>query len=243
MSATRFRTFLACAPGLERALGVEVQRIGALVACADGVPSTPHVSKARLEQGGVEVWLSREALWAACHYARCVERVRVRLGSGGATHRATDFRTFRAIAARLPWAAFYAAGVRLHADVRATASKSKLIHSGALEERVFAALAAKYDVVNAPTRYTFEERRGADDDDEDGGDAKAVKGSGKPTGKPVAAGKPTTVVKNAGGATSVAVSVRVDHDVCEFSVDAALGAGDEGALHRRGCVDCCHFDC
>jgi 23S rRNA G2445 N2-methylase RlmL len=133
MSATRFRTFLACAPGLETTLCTEINRISSLIpsvspsGTSHGAAAVQHVSKPRIETGGIELWLSPVALWTVCNFARCAESIRVRLGQ---PVKSTDFRSFRASAARLPLPAFHATGSAINAHVKATALKSKLIHTG-----------------------------------------------------------------------------------------------------------------
>jgi putative N6-adenine-specific DNA methylase len=118
----RLRWFAVAAPGLEEAAARE---LGAL----------PDVAEVAVVPGGVE-WSGplasglRANLWL-----RIATRVLARAG----TVEAREFGQLRRRAARLPFAAFVAPGAAVH--VRASASRCRLYHTGALAENVFHAIA------------------------------------------------------------------------------------------------------
>ncbi len=121
MSTSRLRLFVACAPGLEPLLAAEV----ASVWPADEV---------RKVRGGVTLFAPVEALWTVVMRARCAETVRVRIGRFDAT----SFVDLERGLARVPFHAWIPRDAAV--DVRASARRSKLIHTGAIEERVRAHL-------------------------------------------------------------------------------------------------------
>ncbi|MCB9507302.1 MAG: RNA methyltransferase [Myxococcales bacterium] len=85
--------------------------------------------------GGVEFVADLGVLWSAVSTLRTPESIRVRIAS----FVASDFDTLSARLARAPWHAYLAGR---DANVRVVCHKSKLYHSGAVEERARAALAA-----------------------------------------------------------------------------------------------------
>src|SRR5262245_16561985 len=126
MSASVFRAFAACSPGVESLLASELTALGAT---------------GESERGGVEFSGSRELLWRVLRESRLAESVRVRL-------RAFEARTFAELEsglARLPWHAYLDRGAfgagRVRIDV--TCKKSRLYHSDAVAERVEQVIAAR----------------------------------------------------------------------------------------------------
>ncbi len=112
--------FLPCAPGLEPLLAAEVtQRLGAA---------------GREVAGGVELSGDRALIYRANLELGLAMRVLVRLGE-------FDARTFGELvdrAGKLPWEQWLAAGGPL--ALRVTAKKSRLYHTGAIAERIRAAV-------------------------------------------------------------------------------------------------------
>lgn len=118
----RLVAFAACAPGTERLAATEIRALGARVLGT--------------EPGGVTWGATHRQLYAAHLWCRVVTRVVVRV----ATFRAFTFAELERGCATVPWATWLQPGVL--AEVRASAHRSKLIHTGAVEERVQAALEA-----------------------------------------------------------------------------------------------------
>jgi 23S rRNA G2445 N2-methylase RlmL len=85
-------------------------------------------------------------------------------------------------------------------------------------------LEAKYNVLNAPTEYEFEERATNHD--------KPASKDSKTTATKPSTKKPQVVKTSTRPPVDVSISVRVERDWCEFSLDAVSGQG--GELHRRG---------
>jgi putative N6-adenine-specific DNA methylase len=121
---TRLTAFAACAPGTERLASAEIRALGARVLGT--------------EPGGVTVACTERQLYAAHLWCRCVTRWVVRV----ATFRATSFAALEAGAARVEWERWLLRWAPEPALVRASAHRSKLIHTGAIEERVSGALEA-----------------------------------------------------------------------------------------------------
>lgn len=114
--------FVACAPGLERLLADEVQAIaGAAEAVAGGVEA--RGDRGTLARCLVELGLASHVLVRVASFrARSLEELEARVG-------------------RLGWSGFLTRGVPR--QVRATASKSRVRHTGAIEERVARAIATR----------------------------------------------------------------------------------------------------
>ncbi len=149
-SSTSYRLFAGCAPGLQHVLRAELDALATGWSRAAGHPG--HMTRIRTTEQGVEAWVTREGLWAVCQWARLPEFVRVRVGK---PFYATDFRVFRAASAKLPFYGFLSKSRPVHATVKAVCSKSKLIHSTALEQRVMAALCSKYVIMFAQTHLVL----------------------------------------------------------------------------------------
>jgi putative N6-adenine-specific DNA methylase len=112
--STRYRVFAAVAPGLEADAMAEAAETFSGVAALDG---------------GVRWTSTADELWWAVHHLRIPDNLRVRV----ARFEATDFATLEARLSRVPWHAYLAGPP---ADVRVGARKSRLNHTGAIEERV-----------------------------------------------------------------------------------------------------------
>ena len=115
---TRYRAYVTVSPGLEDVLLEEVDGI---------LTSTPTW---RTTRGGIEGWLDPIDLWSLAHFCRVAEGLRIRVGR-------FDARTFAQFVAGLkkaPLAAYLAPGAR--PKVQVTSRKSKLMHTGAIAERV-----------------------------------------------------------------------------------------------------------
>jgi putative N6-adenine-specific DNA methylase len=134
--------FAVVAPGLEE---VARRELAAL----------PEATDVRGVDGGVE-WRGPPSSGARANlWSRTVTRVLVRVGDVDAR----EFGKLRRGLARLPWAPFVPAGATI--AVRATASKCRLYHTGAIAESILLGLGdAVRDVSAAP-------KAGADEDGED----------------------------------------------------------------------------
>jgi putative N6-adenine-specific DNA methylase len=126
VSIVPFELFVACAPGLEPLLADELAELGL----------TPQPSA-----GGVTVHASLDALYRVLLGAGLALKVLLRVGSFHAQH----FAKLEHALTQLDWGRVLGAGTRI--DVRATASKSKLYHTGAIRERVVRVLATKVGAV------------------------------------------------------------------------------------------------
>jgi putative N6-adenine-specific DNA methylase len=190
MSASRYRLFAGVSPGFERLLAAELSRIAQRVSW-------------KVEQGGAEGLVTRDELWAIAHKSRLAELMRVRLGHFPVTR----FQDLVARLEKLPWSAYIQRGLPELPSVSAVAVKSKLIHTGAISERVLAALYNR-DITLRPPRTT----RGvySDFETEAGGTLPAHRHSASSSGAP-------------------RIFVRMLHNECTVSVDAA---GPQ--LHKRG---------
>ncbi len=114
--------FAVCAPGLEQVLLAEVQALGC---------------KGRAAAGGVEVDGTLRDVQRLNLWLRTASRVLVRLG----TVKATAFPELVRKATELPWEKFAVPGKA--AQIRVTCRKSRLYHSGAVAERLHAAMEAR----------------------------------------------------------------------------------------------------
>ena len=118
--------FAVAAPGLEPLVAAELRRLTALCPLEIAAP----------EPGGVEFRAGQRGLYAANLHLRTASRVLVRMG----TFHASAFHELERHAARLPWAAFTAAGQAI--TFRVTSRKSRLYHQDAVAERLLAAAGA-----------------------------------------------------------------------------------------------------
>ena len=115
---TRYRAYITVSPGLEETL---TEELGSLL---EAKP------KWRVNKGGLEGWLDVADLWAVSHFSRIAEGVRIRIGR-------FEARTFEQLvdgAKKLPLRAYI--GPHASVKVQVTSKKSKLIHTGAIEERI-----------------------------------------------------------------------------------------------------------
>jgi putative N6-adenine-specific DNA methylase len=121
--------FAVCAPGIEPVLEAEVRALGLRgTAAAGGV----DVQGALPEPLRLNLW------------SRTASRVLVRMGE---PFRATAFPELVRKASALPWEQFVRRGSRV--AFRVTCRKSRLYHSGAVEERLLAALSSRIAVTHA----------------------------------------------------------------------------------------------
>ncbi len=112
--------FASCLPGLEPLLAGELQALGTVPAPA---------------AGGVEFAADLALAQRACLWLGTASHVLIRLGS----FHCRALGELQRKAAGIPWAQWLRADVPL--DLRATARKSRLFHTGAITERVEAAIA------------------------------------------------------------------------------------------------------
>ena len=125
--STRYQIFATITPGLEPLLLAELVQLG-----------LQHV---RARQGGVTVVGAPEDLWRVCLHSRLAESARVRLGR---PTRVTTLDQLQARAGALAWAAFLPRGGP-SPQLRVTCRKSRLMHSGAVAQRLGEALRQRLD--------------------------------------------------------------------------------------------------
>lgn len=127
------RLFAVAAPGTEDLVASELRAL----------PGTPRIEDVTEQPGGVEWTGDLASLYRANLHLRTASRVLLRVGE----LRALRFDELRRKAALLPWRRFAGAGARgagghgVRLLVSATAHRCRLIHSGALAERVALAIA------------------------------------------------------------------------------------------------------
>lgn len=139
MNATSYLLFAACAPGVEPHLHKECEKLG---------------FSAVKKVGGVELRTGAEGLYRLCMSSRLAESVRVRLRP----FVARDFETLEENLARLPWRAYLRTGEQV--EVRAVCQRSRLWHSGAVEERTARVLGERLGAISSaaagqPARKVF----------------------------------------------------------------------------------------
>lgn len=118
-SSTQLELFAVTAPGLESCLLAELQ---------------PLAERSRLVAGGVEIHGDLTTLYRLNLWSRLATRVLLRVGTVHALH----FEELRRKTTALPWSGFARSAVRLR--ISATAHHCRLIHTGAISERVSLAL-------------------------------------------------------------------------------------------------------
>jgi putative N6-adenine-specific DNA methylase len=109
--------FAAVTPGLEQILNEECRRLPVSVQGLETV------------KGGVQFRGRLQACYAANLLLRTANRILMRIVS----FKATGFRRLTAKIAEIPWELYIPLGCNL--DIRVSSSKSRLYHSGAIEER------------------------------------------------------------------------------------------------------------
>lgn len=117
MPTTRYKTFIATVPRLERYLDEELTELGL-------------AEKRSRKRGGTELYVSREKLYALAHDMRIGEHIRVRV----ADFPCRDFGELNDGLKRAAFSAYYDRGACPPVDV--STSRSRLIHSDAVAERV-----------------------------------------------------------------------------------------------------------
>jgi putative N6-adenine-specific DNA methylase len=120
MKKKQSQFFVITAPGLEAICGAEAVALG-LEECLPAV-------------GGVTFSGGLHELYAANLYLRTATRILVRLGD----FKATDFPELFRKTLRLPWGSFLRPDTAI--EIRATAHRSRLIHTGRIVETVNAAI-------------------------------------------------------------------------------------------------------
>jgi len=128
-----YRAVFVVSPGLEPVVAEELTAWDSAVRLA----VTP---------GGVEVSMSAGQLRDACTRMRCMDAVRVRVAS----FEATTFEELIHGCGRAPWHAFIPREARVL--VRTSATKSRLYHSGAVEQRVVQVLGERLGAVDAKSQ-------------------------------------------------------------------------------------------
>lgn len=118
----RHEALAVCAPGLEALVVAELAGLG--------------IRSGRPAGGAVPFRASTRQLYAANLWLRCADRVQVRV----ATFDARTFGDLERGASRVDWGRFVVAGQP--AVVRASSSGSRLVHTGAIAERVLEATGA-----------------------------------------------------------------------------------------------------
>jgi putative N6-adenine-specific DNA methylase len=136
----QLETLVICAPGLAPLVADELRALGI-------VPGT-------VDDAGVSCSLTLDTLVRANVWLRCASRLVVRLAAGQARH----FGDLEALAARVPWRGIVPPGAMV--DIRATARKSRLYHTGAIAERVGRVLLAAVPTARLADAST-------DDEDDD----------------------------------------------------------------------------
>ncbi len=116
-AATRHKLFCVVSPGLEHLLEDELTQV-------------PEAERVRRVPGGCEVKVDPAGVWAVALRSRLAEGVRVRVSA----FKARSFDELRAGTARVSWAAWLPRGAQ--PEVRVACRKSKLWHSGAVQQRI-----------------------------------------------------------------------------------------------------------
>lgn len=122
-----FNFFAVAAPGLTTFCADELVQYGLL---------TRKTSNA-IEPGGVAFRGDRSALYRANLHLRTASRILVRLGE----FHAENFDQLRSRAVSLGWEQYLRAGQPI--DLRVTCHKSRLYHTGAVVERIAAAIGVR----------------------------------------------------------------------------------------------------
>ncbi len=172
-----FGCYAVCALGLEGLLASELRNAGIEPRAEDEEP------------GGIAFDASPRALYDANLQLRTASRLLVRLGA----FHVRALGELERRARELPWERYIAPGRSVR--VRVTSRKSRLYHTGAIAERVAAAIAA---------------RSGGVADSEGAG-----------TGSDANAGRIATADDDASDGESQLVVVRVFHDLCTISIDSS----------------------
>ena len=125
--------FAVTAPGLEEVAAVELRGLG--LGAPPGEKAAGSLTRLPGEEGGgVAFRGTLDDLYHANLHLRTASRVLVRMGEFYADH----FAELRKKAAALPWERFVRPGQAV--EISATCHKSRLYHSGAVTERVVAAV-------------------------------------------------------------------------------------------------------
>lgn len=118
--------YVVCPPGLENITAREMESLG--------LPASDEKTVIIPGSGGIEFSGGVPALVQANYALRSATRILVRMGS----FIATGFPELKRKVKRLPWQQFLQKDSRM--ALRVTCKKSRLYHSGAVEERVLAAI-------------------------------------------------------------------------------------------------------
>lgn len=125
MNATRFSLFAASAPGIEPLLEAELRSLG--------------LRSARAEAGGVSFTADLRGIVRAHLGAGLAHSIRLRIARANIM----SFAHLEGFAKEIEWASYLRGGESF--DVRALSRASKLFHTGAIEERVAAAIELRSD--------------------------------------------------------------------------------------------------
>lgn len=172
-STPALELFAVCAPGLEALVAAELRALGA--------------SPAATEPGGVAFSGDEQMMFRANLHSRIASRVMARVGR----FRARALGELERRTKQLPWERYLAPGTAVR--LRVTCRKSKLYHSGAVAERVAAAIAARMGRSGGVAPVSA---RDAATDDDDGDNAP-------------------------GASPSQLFVIRVLHDECSLSADTS----------------------
>lgn len=142
----RIESFATCPPGIEPFLQQELFDLGLLEKNSQFADVTG--------QGGVTFHSTLKGLYRANLWLHTATRVLVRLGRFQALH----FTELRRKAAALPWDQYLVPGRPV--SVRTTCHHSKLYHSGAVSERILAAVADHFGQTFISTPYEDEQPAG-----------------------------------------------------------------------------------
>ncbi len=134
--------FVVTSPGLDQLAAQELRQL-------DLIPL--------VEPGGVTFKAEEEGLYRANLHLRTASRILARVGQ---FFYATAFGELRDKASRLPWERFLKPGQPV--DIRVTCHKSKLIHTGAVAERIAGAIYDRLGLAS-PLRKGFEDEGPATD--------------------------------------------------------------------------------
>lgn len=197
--------FIVATPGLERSLERELQVLG----IPGRLETTP---------GGVFASGSNETLWRVVLQSRVAEAVRMRLGD---PFHAPDVRSLDKRLQSLPWEDCLALDRTAQGaptldplEVKATSDKSRIYHTGLIEERVAVAIEKRHSSVQASTLQTKLDKK-----EENSLAITPLEADGSTSADPPVLRRPPAPAE---------VRVHIRHDECHVSIGAS------GPLHQRG---------
>jgi putative N6-adenine-specific DNA methylase len=119
--STQYLTFITVTPGLESVLQEEL---------TDLLPGL----NSKQRTGGFEARIPIESIWTVAHYSRTAEAIRVRIGR----FEARTLDELQTGFSKIPWSAYFAR--KAAPQVRVSSRKSKLMHTGAIENQLWRAM-------------------------------------------------------------------------------------------------------